>query len=257
MPVVLPKGAPVDTEVSVQLSIACVEREWAVTRDTLVELWRLAERVPQYKVFAHLFLLAYSFLLRLPSEAVPVTAGGDSAWSLKMEGPELVLTLRRRKNRPHGSVLRRRCCCRQSKVCCVVHVFGPILQASGLGQRLFRGVTANSALRTLREMLGRIGLLDADNYCTHDFRRGHALDLQLSGEFLHWACGWSRRSRMNLVGSGAPLYEILEAGQWTSPAFLKYLDVHRLETELVVQVHFSNGLVVLVPVPALCGGDVR
>ena len=62
---------------------------------------------------------------------------------------------------------------------------------------------------------------------------------------------------MNLVGSGAPLYEILEAGQWTSPAFLKYLDIHRLETELVVQVHFSSGLVVSFPLPALCGGDVR
>ncbi len=41
---------------------------------------------------------------------------------------------------------------------------------------------------------------------------------------------------LRLSFSGAPLYEILAAGQWTSPAFLKYLDIHHLETELVVQV---------------------
>ena len=36
---------------------------------------------------------------------------------------------------------------------------------------------------------------------------------------------------------GAPLWEILAAGEWTSPAFFKYLDLHRLDTELVVQAH--------------------
>ena len=37
--------------------------------------------------------------------------------------------------------------------------------------------------------------------------------------------------------SGAPLWVILEAGERTSPAFLKYLDLHRLDAELVVQAH--------------------
>ena len=40
--------------------------------------------------------------------------------------------------------------------------------------------------------------------------------------------------------SGAPLWEILEAGEWTSPAFLKYLDLHRLDAELVVQAHVGE-----------------
>lgn len=36
---------------------------------------------------------------------------------------------------------------------------------------------------------------------------------------------------------GAPLWKILEAGQWRSPAFLKYLDMNSLDTELVAQAH--------------------
>ena len=34
---------------------------------------------------------------------------------------------------------------------------------------------------------------------------------------------------------GAPLWQILAAGEWKSPAFLQYLDLNRLETDLVVQ----------------------
>ena len=40
-----------------------------------------------------------------------------------------------------------------------------------------------------------------------------------------------------VYASGAPLWEILAAGEWPSPSFLKYLDLHRLDTELVVQAH--------------------
>ena len=38
-------------------------------------------------------------------------------------------------------------------------------------------------------------------------------------------------------GSGAPLWTILQAGEWRSPAFLSYLDLHTLETDLVIQAH--------------------
>jgi hypothetical protein len=46
-------------------------------------------------------------------------------------------------------------------------------------------------------------VLQAASYGTHDIRRGHAKDLQMSG---------------------ASLAETLAAGQWRSPAFMKYLD---------------------------------
>ena len=43
--------------------------------------------------------------------------------------------------------------------------------------------------------------------------------------------------------SGAPLWEILEAGQWASPAFLKYLDLNKLDEDLVIQVALVGWLV--------------
>ena len=63
---------------------------------------------------------------------------------------------------------------------CPVHQLGGMLRESD-GQRLFEGITAASALAALREMLEDLRVPNAGSYRTHDFRRGHALDLQLSG----------------------------------------------------------------------------
>ena len=43
-----------------------------------------------------------------------------------------------------------------------------------------------------------------------------------------------------LLLPGAPLWVILAAGEWTSPAFLKYLDLHRLEADMVIQAHVDE-----------------
>ena len=49
-----------------------------------------------------------------------------------------------------------------------------------------------------------LGIPDAEKYILQDFRKGHAGDI---------------RAR------GGTLREILEAGEWRSPAFLRYFDV--------------------------------
>ena len=67
------------------------------------------------------------------------------------------------------------------KATCPVHVLGPIVDQCPPGAALFGGITAADALSTLRAMLSAMGVQDAAAYGTHDFRRGHALDLQLSG----------------------------------------------------------------------------
>ena len=36
---------------------------------------------------------------------------------------------------------------------------------------------------------------------------------------------------------GSPLHVILEAGQWSSPAFLKYIDINKLDEGLVLHAH--------------------
>ena len=40
--------------------------------------------------------------------------------------------------------------------------------------------------------------------------------------------------------AGATLYEILMAGQWSSPAFMKYLDTNALDRDLVIQAHVDE-----------------
>ena len=45
---------------------------------------------------------------------------------------------------------------------------------------------------------------------------------------------------MDLQLSGAPLAEILAAGEWRSPAFMKYLNMHQLKEDLVVQAHLEE-----------------
>ena len=74
---------------------------------------------------------------------------------------------------------------------CPVHVFGRFLKKIGSGRKVFAEFTAGGALSTLREILERMQVVNADKYRTHDLRRGHALDLQRSGEVVVVvACEW-------------------------------------------------------------------
>ena len=154
-----------------------------------------------------------------------VVAGADctdneqSVVSIDWESGELVLKLKRRKNKQCGSRLVRTCWCKECPVTCPVHALGPWIAAAAPGTALFAGISPAAAIRTLRSMLADLDVKQAGLYRTHDLRRGHALDLQ---------------------SSGAPLLEILNAGEWSSPAVLKYLDLHKLDKELVVQAHIDE-----------------
>jgi hypothetical protein len=116
---------------------------------------------------------------------------------------------------------------------CPVHVIGPFLDGVAHGSKVFGGVTAATALNTLRFILVQMGVVQASDYRTHDLRRGHAQDLVESGRGLFWRCFL----RDAFCFSGAPLATILAAGEWRSPAFLAYIDQNRLETDVVVAAH--------------------
>ena len=171
-----------------------------------------------------LFLTAYVFLLRLPLEALPIVRGssgsaaGNQA-SVSCYDSSLVLVLDRRKNNLHGSTLVRKCWCHQCSLTCPVHVLGDCFNSFPTGKPVFEGISAACALETLRNMLSVLQVPDSHLYRTHDFRRGHDRDLQLGG---------------------ASLAEILAAGKWSSPAFLKYLDMLQLETDVVVEAHLDE-----------------
>ena len=111
-------------------------RMFVFTRHLVEELMKLGERRAEFKTYSLLFLCAYAFLLRLPSEALPLSIDGSDTQSvMSLDGDNLVLKLKRRlicivthavlffsfasahrKNRPEGCKLVRGCWCSESKV---------------------------------------------------------------------------------------------------------------------------------------------
>ena len=76
-----------------------------------------------------LWLMAYTWLLRLPSEALPVCVcdampqRGEHKAAVWREGDEICIMLSSRKNLQGGSgVLRRACCCSGNQDMCPAHV---------------------------------------------------------------------------------------------------------------------------------------
>jgi len=178
-------------------------------------------------VLSMLYLVSYIFLLRVPSEAIPIAHGcigllgnGEKA-VLYMEGDTLYLKLARRKNKAKGSLMKRSCWCKTCPDTCPVHVLWSFFESFDFGTKPFMaaGVTPHKAICSLRRSLKGLRVPDHSKYRLHDFRRGHAKDLQMSG---------------------ANLAEILQAGEWKSPAFMAYLDIHELEAGSVVEAHMEN-----------------
>ena len=66
-------------------------------RERVQDILEMCDACEHYASYAHLFLLSYAFLLRVPSEAIPVIAGkGSGPCALYREGETLILELRRR-----------------------------------------------------------------------------------------------------------------------------------------------------------------
>ena len=169
-----------------------------------------------FRLHALLYALAYTFLLRVPSEALPMVVGKSGQPCseksvLYLENDDtLVLELSSRKNKPQGSKLIRKCCCVKHPASCAVHLMKPLLDNAVLGTPIFRGITAADSVKTLRQLLFAVQIKDAGLYRPHDLRRGHAEDLRLQG---------------------APLWKILAAGEWRSAAFQAYLGLHKLDVD--------------------------
>jgi hypothetical protein len=130
-------------------------------REKVEEMLAWSQTHETTRKHALLFLFSYCFLLRTPSEALPAIAGEDgrepgSNSVLFKDGEQLVLVLRRRKNKPGGSRLARNCTCRKSAASCAYHLIGQLLDETPVGGQLFQGITANGAFADVR-LLGRLG----------------------------------------------------------------------------------------------------
>jgi hypothetical protein len=188
--------------------------------DTLRRLMMVA-RGEEDQATEMMYLAAYTFMLRVPSEGLPMVNGGCPSEALPdgvhsavaVSGNELMLRLAKRKNRVHGLLLRRACTCPANRWMCPVHVLGAWLSGQPSGARAFAHLSAGTARANLRRHIALLQVPKAEAHGLHDFRRCHAQDL---------------------ADAGGELKVILEAGEWSSPAFLKYLDVAQLERDVVV-----------------------
>ena len=173
---------------------------------------------PELRELAMLFVASYAFLLRLPSEGIPMAAhtapAGCQTPVLSVGESSVTLWFPTRKNKLWPSQQVRACWCRSCTLTCPVHVLGAYMRALPAGTQPFAHIRASQALLALRELLAELHIPNAGVFRTHDFRRGHAEDLRRGG---------------------SRLYEILAAGDWKSGAFLAYLDRVSLERDQVIE----------------------
>ena len=179
---------------------------------TLAKLVVLADGrgLPRWSCLA---LLCWEFLLRVQSEALEMQAGVPGDATALAEGRHsglwldssgaLVLRLQRRKHRPRGSVLRRKCLCASvGRQLCVTHRLGDYIKACRPGEALF-DFSANTFLGILKGLLEEVGVQYPQLYTLKTFRAGEATAL---------------------AASGASLGQVLAAGEWRSRAVLDYVD---------------------------------
>lgn len=162
---------------------------------------------------AALAAISRLFLLRVPSEAIPLEWDGEHS-RIELEEDCARLILMRRKNSRFPSILERFCCCRTSGVeLCGVHWLHR-LRADRDSGKLFN-VSARSFICNVRTYAVQAKIPNASKLGTHAFRRGMAQDI---------------------ISNGGTLAVLLKAGDWHSKAFLSYLRENQAQDEAVAQI---------------------
>ena len=199
------------------------QKTW-ITKEILEDMM-MQVRNEKDEAWLMLFLASYIFLLRLPSEALPMRTcdgtredlkRGHTKSELSMKGNTIVLRLQSRKNEPVPTLLSRGCWCATAPLICPVHVLGSWAFQPERKGALFAGITPTTATKNLRSRLEEIELLNARLFTTHAFRRGHARDMAMAG---------------------VSAVEIMKMGGWHSSAFIGYIDPRELEDLAVLETH--------------------
>jgi len=178
---------------------------------------------------ARFVVVAKAFMLRVASEAAPLQVNGrrglsegDARWhsALKVErdGKVVSIEFRRRKNRPAGDEVVRRCSCRQSPdiLCGPCAIVGQMREAApGRGDGRLFNLDLRQALLTMRSVCSEVG---APHFSWHCLRRGTAQDL---------------------AAAGTDLGQILTAGGWSSSAVLRYVSSKDVDSRVLVDMHLE------------------
>ena len=205
-----------------------LETRLLMTETLMHEVNTVAESLEGF-LFPAMSSLSWSLLSRVQSEILPLELGSPadlevlpmgrhSAVVISPDERSVAIRLRRRKNKPQGSVLVRKCICTRSatSLICPVHML--VAHVKGMhiepGQKLFPGVTPAIALRMYHRFLTLVGQPKAKKYTFKSFRAGKA---------------------SAMAGEGFTLGQILEAGEWRSRAVFNYLDVDAIDAAEVLR----------------------
>ena len=185
-----------------------------------------------------LFYLSYLFLLRVPSEGLPICrASAQDIITTKapqMEralmgirsingSPRLILKLKKRKLNKTGAITTRPCFCDNGGFMphglCPIHDFWAGIQREILPiEPLFPPLQGKNLNRILKAISERMQIPSASCYSTKAFRRGAAMDI---------------------TASGSTLAQIMRSAGWHSQAFRAYL-MFQMEEECNTKAIFAS-----------------
>ena len=189
---------------------------------------RLMKKESWDSEFARLCFVSFLFMLRLPSEALPLTRALPNELLLSDEAPSakaviglrefmgenrLILKLAKRKNQRSLYTAMRPCFCTPNCLVpaqnCPIHQFWEaVIKHTHPGSPLFPSLQKKNITRIIRRVLSLLDVIDAERYSTHCFRRGAATAL---------------------LDSGSTLSEIMKTGGWASGSFRIYLNLQKAE----------------------------
>lgn len=190
-----------------------------LTEQLVALLVQQCSRTVGLEQLGDLFVVAWQFLLRVPSEGFPIQFASQEDLLCLPEGRHSALVvdenfctqlrLRTRKNRPRGSLLMRPCCCKSSVLnpLCVGHRLRERSSRFYTGERL-TATSPSEGLKVLHKVLADLGVAGPSRYTWKAFRAGKAT---------------------SMIAQGHTLPQVLSAGEWRSLAVLKYVDEDVIE----------------------------
>ena len=173
----------------------CLKQQLLLDNVAARQLVSFCTRLPEFRDAALLFLMSWQFLFRVQSEAIPLQAGNMSELhelpagrhsAVVLHDGHLHVRLRKRKNRPGGSLMSRPCSCFQSggDILCAPHGLAPLLKNLNAGDRLFHGSPAHF-LALFRRALSMLQIPNGEQFGFKAFRAGRATQLAKEGKPVH------------------------------------------------------------------------
>ena len=160
-------------KVAIKKRLLFIPREpMFIRHPMLIEALQYAEAFPKWKLTVTWMLTAYVFMARVPSECLPLTiVNGEVKFGvaqrhqseLHLKDNEVVLCLKRRKNRLYGGKIHRFCWCKWCKETYPAHTLGKLLAEWPVGSMPFKPFTARKAINSLRIVLTATDVPNAEN----------------------------------------------------------------------------------------------